>query len=771
MHPGPTTTFVPHRQTSSSSRSRGYSYDEGRDMANMLTLIAERDGRHDTSGDAALARAIAQQDAQGRWPSAWTEQPQQYQYARPPSRTATPRHATPMRPPSTNPAARPITPRRSTPALPANAGSAARPIAPRRSTPALPNTGSPSTSPQTPPQRWIPSSYPSHYTPSGSRPTSPQVWIPPNGPNMSSASAQSSSRPTTPKIWIPPPNTSNASDVARTGSPARATTPQRWIPSPAAFAERTGSPVQRVSSPRVASSSSASAATPSPLNPERIASPVQRVSSPRVVSAGSVASATPSPLNPVVNNPPDEVIARQLARTWHVESLQGTLWDDPTYSPNASLYRVQSPPISSHTRTVSNSGGGSELLARTLRRNSVSQSGPPPTVISSASASASANARNIPHGPAVVVEADEPDPSPQHSPIPQRPASLSVSPVPSMASSDGGVYGPGPDSQLVRYRRLFTSGHSCPRCGAGIEAPRIRISLSSSKCPPASLIDAMHARCGSCRRTFCCGCDTPFSCPIGCAGSSTCVAGRCCSKAVAVGVFHVLSAFDTEYTRRAKGLAQAREQRPVETTTREMRENFINLVVSRTQPSTLEWEKVAVGALRALDALLVHTGNPGEDGDDSRSQTVHPTVALLIRMSTLPELLSRLLRARSVSDWVALSDMYCAALAVLKTMANCGLAAVLQDPLQRIAETNGLEHWMWGDASISWEQVDGGEVDEADEARIARSPPIYDLVRGLERHRRPLLELASRIRFAATVQKVHVMCDGILYLLLQQMVP
>ncbi|KAL0957636.1 hypothetical protein HGRIS_001418 [Hohenbuehelia grisea] len=121
-----------------------------------------------------------------------------------------------------------------------------------------------------------------------------------------------------------------------------------------------------------------------------------------------------------------------------------------------------------------------------------------------------------------------------------------------MTSSDGGVYGPSPDALLVRYRRLFTSGHSCPRYSAGIDAPRIR------------------------RSTL----------------------------------------------RNAKELIQGSEKKPAETTSREMREDFINLVVSRTQPSTLEWGQVAVGGSpNTLDMLLVHTGNPGEDGDDSRNRT------------------------------------------------------------------------------------------------------------------------------------------------------
>ena len=47
--------------------------------------------------------------------------------------------------------------------------------------------------------------------------------------------------------------------------------------------------------------------------------------------------------------------------------------------------------------------------------------------------------------------------------------------------------------------------------------------------------------------------------------------------------------------------------------------------------------------------------------------------------------------------------------------------------------------------------------------------PIRALVAKLEEHRAPLMAFGATVKFPATKAKVHTLCDGISYLLLQQL--
>ncbi|KAL4268555.1 hypothetical protein AB1N83_002524 [Pleurotus pulmonarius] len=261
-----------------------------------------------------------------------------------------------------------------------------------------------------------------------------------------------------------------------------------------------------------------------------------------------------------------------------------------------------------------------------------------------------------------------------------------------------------PDVVLHHFRELFIGPRSCPRCGADITSQHQSIDLAGYKCPPIALVDFMHARCSSCSTISC----------------------------------------------------RPRNRRFRNTSGRAARQEFNELVASRTVSSTAEWEKMIVGAMKTLEVFL---RNPDEEDENYKP---HPSMKHLFLMSGLPEVMESLLGNRNVSDWVAHSDVYCAMLSTLKCMSNSGLSDLLKDPLPVIDQSDGIGSWMRGHGKITWESSSGKDS-------IARSPPVYEAVKGLERHRRPLLELASRIKFPATVKKIQALCDGILYLLLQQM--
>ena len=73
-----------------------------------------------------------------------------------------------------------------------------------------------------------------------------------------------------------------------------------------------------------------------------------------------------------------------------------------------------------------------------------------------------------------------------------------------------------------------------------------------------------------------------------------------------------------------------------------------------------------------------------------------------------------------------------------------------------------MQKLVWDQGAISY------ELDE--EGMMHESSPLRDVVKQLEAYRRPLRSLLDKIQFEATVEKVNNLCDGISYLMLQQVV-
>ncbi|KAJ8507705.1 hypothetical protein ONZ45_g9957 [Pleurotus djamor] len=434
---------------------------------------------------------------------------------------------------------------------------------------------------------------------------------------------------------------------------------------------------------------------------------------------------------------PDEVIARRLARAWNVESLQPDIISEAVTRNDTTHYRSVSNPFPPSGLSMSrpmNIPESSPLIEDDLL---IDDRDSPPTQTyhnhrqSSRHPSSRPNLLPIPPSPQPSDHASR-ERSRTRTSTPSvngtsTPASTNHRPKQMYPLIEDDVDTSRPDVVLLHFRDLFVGSRACPRCGSSMVSQHHHIDLAGYKCPPIALVDFMHASCSSCSAISC--------------------RGSCCPEGRAIAIFETLVSFDDAYRAHAQ---------IVDSGCRAVRQEFNDLVAARlTAPSTTEWEKTIIGAMKTLEAFL----KPPTEEDDTHQH--HPSVKHLFLMSCVPEVLESLLGNRNVSDWVAHSDLYCAVLATLKCMSNSGLTDLLKDPLPKIDQSVGLGCWMRGEGSITWEGEQGGV--------ISKAPPVYEAVKGLERHRRPLLELAGKIKFPATVKKIHALCDGILYLLLQQM--
>lgn len=230
-----------------------------------------------------------------------------------------------------------------------------------------------------------------------------------------------------------------------------------------------------------------------------------------------------------------------------------------------------------------------------------------------------------------------------------------------------------------------------------------------------------------------------------CQGKDSCVVKNCCPEVQAIAIFEVLSSFDVEFATEA-GLASQGS--------REARQEYVRSVITKPDKNTRRFEASFVKALRTLCSWL--------QGSGFETESPHPTVQRIFSVSYLPEVIRIFLSNNNVRDWVAHSETYLCILEVLRRMVDSGLSDILTEPLRAIEQSCGLQHWIWDLGSITWKCGSRNEP--------VRLAPLQDLVKQLEAHRRPLMALAAKVQFPATVEKVNSLCDGISYLLLQQVV-
>ena len=162
------------------------------------------------------------------------------------------------------------------------------------------------------------------------------------------------------------------------------------------------------------------------------------------------------------------------------------------------------------------------------------------------------------------------------------------------------------------------------------------------------------------------------------------------------------------------------------------------------------------------------SASASESESSSSGSGIHPSILRLFTMSHLPSVmyafLSHTLGAER--DWVVHSEIYVALMDVIKHLASspggAGLSGIVKEPVRRVEESCGVQAWMWDRGEVVW--VRGTET-EGEEGRS-----LGEAVKRLERHRQGLERYGNKFKFAAMAEKIGMLCEGISYLLFQQLV-
>jgi hypothetical protein len=126
----------------------------------------------------------------------------------------------------------------------------------------------------------------------------------------------------------------------------------------------------------------------------------------------------------------------------------------------------------------------------------------------------------------------------------------------------------------------------------------------------------------------------------------------------------------------------------------------------------------------------------------SFARLIYPEIFTDNFVSSLPEILSMLLRNDSVTDWALRSDAYHAMIVLLRRMVDCELTVecLIQQRWEK-SKSCGLEAWMWDDGEITWAM----EKDEHGASVYARDPPLFDNFKRLNKQCEAFLAGASRM--------------------------
>jgi hypothetical protein len=236
----------------------------------------------------------------------------------------------------------------------------------------------------------------------------------------------------------------------------------------------------------------------------------------------------------------------------------------------------------------------------------------------------------------------------------------------------------------------------------------------------------LHAICPVCKRRYCRGCFGLAGCPPGCAGGENCTVEDCCPGIRAIAAFDALSDFSNAFA-----AALRIHQDPGR--------HYVKTFMRQKDPSIRRFEHTFVNTLRTLPPVL-----------RSLSAEIHPPIAHLVATSCLPRVMHDYLKHQDVSDWMLHSDTYQAILDAVKELPACGLGAIFSEPFA----------------------CDKGAVPAGTNkvTEDVRRSCLKDAVMHLDGHYKQFMALSARITFPATLLKMHRLSDGILYLLLQQVV-
>ncbi|KAJ6617540.1 hypothetical protein B0H10DRAFT_2218483 [Mycena sp. CBHHK59/15] len=575
-----------------------------------------------------------------------------------------------------------------------------------------------------------------------------------------------------------------------------------------------------------------------------------------VRSTASSHSPTPTPRYAA-----DEVIARNLARSWQVASVQSDLIADPNYTRPAGpplVVRAPSPsalsvassssstsgprtsyyppgrfsPSPSHASSSSSSSGSrssyyppsralSPLLLQTrpLSSNgtsfirtpsvrsaasvssvrsgsSVSSVRSGSSVSSARSASSVSSVRSNSSISSVLSNVTR---ASRHSSLSSAARALRESLPPSLPRSESSSSTPRAtppqdsttskasktsasiqdERALATIRKLATSPTRCARPGcnryiSAVAFDTIHFAPTSTADapPPPALLAALHACCASCAQNHCRGCGAPAGCPPGCvsenftfhvppdnpyasSGSSassshnhpgsparsvrsaqhlnthaSCPIPTHCPAARALGALAALIAFDRAHA--AIG-ARAHDRAADKALL-----GPLHALVFFLSPSPVPFSPASPPA----SGLLILDDAPPPDPGDAAAP--HPALPALVARSWVPAYAATLSARASTSayGWRARR----------RTARCCG---VLARPVRTVGA--GVDVWLRGGGGAS-----GGQNGGAGEPTTLRV-----LIRTLEGPRAALLQLAGATTFGPTVEKAHALCDGVLYLMLQ----
>lgn len=281
----------------------------------------------------------------------------------------------------------------------------------------------------------------------------------------------------------------------------------------------------------------------------------------------------------------------------------------------------------------------------------------------------------------------------------------------------------------------------------------------------------------------CRGCTSISPCTRSCSagqGLTSCPVRNCCYNVRAVVIFEALNVFDHIFAAEA-GFANTAAAGAVDPNPylsfhsgRQQREAYIKLLISKADKSMRKFEDAFVRTLRLISSWLQFSPEADFDADDETSPAFRNPLYLnafiphLLLASYLPEVIHTFLSNNNVRDWIAHSDTYSMILETLRWISNFPtLSNVLNLPLPPLQRNCSLRQWVTGHGVINFL---AHPSDANRPAAAVEVEPIGDLIKKLEMHRSGLRAFATKVQFEATLDKVNKLCDGISYLLLQQVV-
>ena len=171
---------------------------------------------------------------------------------------------------------------------------------------------------------------------------------------------------------------------------------------------------------------------------------------------------------------------------------------------------------------------------------------------------------------------------------------------------------------------------------------------------------------------------------------------------------------------------------------------------------------------------MASSPSASSESESPSGSGIHPSIPRLFAVSHLPSVmyafLSHTLGAER--DWAVHREIYVALTDVsmhlpLSSSSDSslggGLSGIVKEPVRRVEESCGVQAWMWDRGEVVW--VRGTETEGEGEGRS-----LGDAVKRLERHRQGLERYGNKFKFAAVAEKIEMRCEGISYLLFQQLV-